>query len=320
MARKVVVITGCDTGFGYLTALQLDRLSYQVVAICLSKQGCQNLVKHASSTLLALQGNVTEDADMNRIVCRVAELAPEGLYCLINNAGISDGSFIEWTEMSCFQAVMEVNFFGTVRVCKIFTDLLRLGQGRIINFSSQAGVLALPGLASYSSSKVAVEAFSDVLRFELAPWKIQVAIIEPGTFSTDIVLNQCLNQEKHWNNLSDEKKRLYGEDYNRKFLKLAQETMKSPPEDLVNKLVKIVQTPTMKHRYRLGYDCQFLLYPLSKMPSFFTDFGLALAFPFPRTGIPTAPFTSLVSWLSFLLLFPVSLLSVLFYGLVAFMN
>jgi NAD(P)-dependent dehydrogenase (short-subunit alcohol dehydrogenase family) len=108
------------------------------------------------------------------------------LHALINNAGIAVGGPIEALPMSEWQRQFECNFFGVIRVTKACLPLLRESKGRVVNISSISGRVAAPFLSPYSTSKFALESFSDSLRRELRPFGVKVAVIEPGAIATPI--------------------------------------------------------------------------------------------------------------------------------------
>lgn len=133
--------------------------------------------------------NVCIQEDVDAFVRFVKSHAPEGVYCLINNAGIADGTFLELSSMESWERTIQVNLIGAMRMAKAVIPLLRdFGRGsRIINISSAASFACLPGMTSYSASKSAIRMAGDALRFELAPFGIHVTSIMPGFFKTAIV-------------------------------------------------------------------------------------------------------------------------------------
>src|SRR5690606_14485702 len=95
-----------------------------------------------------------------------------GLQGLVNNAGIANSGPLEFLPIDDLRWQHEVNFLGQVAVTQAFLPLLRQGSGRVVNMSSISGKVTSPFLVPYSSSKYALEAFSDGLRRELRPWKL----------------------------------------------------------------------------------------------------------------------------------------------------
>jgi NAD(P)-dependent dehydrogenase (short-subunit alcohol dehydrogenase family) len=110
----------------------------------------------------------------------------ERLDALVDNAGVAVAAPLEFLPPEELTRQLDVNVVGQLRVLQAFLPALRLGQGRVVLMGSIAGRSALPFLGAYAMSKFALEAMADALRIELAPWGIQVAIIEPGTIATPI--------------------------------------------------------------------------------------------------------------------------------------
>ncbi|HEU5055205.1 MAG TPA: SDR family NAD(P)-dependent oxidoreductase, partial [Kofleriaceae bacterium] len=110
-----------------------------------------------------------------------------GVDVLVNNAGYGLGGSVEDLSMEELREQFETNFFGLVAVTKrVLPGMRERRHGRIINVSSIAGRVALPGVSAYNASKFAVEGFSESMRHELLPFEVYVSLVEPGTFRTDI--------------------------------------------------------------------------------------------------------------------------------------
>ncbi|ROT62769.1 putative D-beta-hydroxybutyrate dehydrogenase, mitochondrial-like [Penaeus vannamei] len=134
---KAVLITGCDSGFGFATALFLDQMM-----------------------------DVTQQEQIDNALSSVRSLLPPGevLWGLVNNAGVSQYGAVEWVSMDDYRSICEVNLFGTIAVTKAFLPLIRSAKGRVVNVGSVRGRMTSPLGAAYEVSKYGVEAFSDVLR------------------------------------------------------------------------------------------------------------------------------------------------------------
>jgi NAD(P)-dependent dehydrogenase (short-subunit alcohol dehydrogenase family) len=104
----------------------------------------------------------------------------------VDNAGIAIASPLEFLPPEELTRQLDVNVVGQLRVLQAFMPALRRSRGRIVLMGSIGGRSALPFLGAYAMSKFALEAMADALRVELAPFGIQVAIIEPGTIATPI--------------------------------------------------------------------------------------------------------------------------------------
>ena len=197
-----VLLTGCDSGFGKATALALRSRGFRVFAGCLTEAGRGSLAAHADAGLIPLRLDVTSDADVADAMETVKKSSGKPLLAVLNVAGVQLGALVEWSSLEHFEACIRVNYLGMVRVCKAALPLLKLcarGGGidgrtggaavrpRIVNVTSVNGLVSLPGVAPYASSKFAAEAFTDALRWECRPWGIDVVTCNPGTFATPML-------------------------------------------------------------------------------------------------------------------------------------
>jgi NAD(P)-dependent dehydrogenase (short-subunit alcohol dehydrogenase family) len=176
-----VLITGCSSGIGRAAALSLHQAGFTVYATARRTEALADL---SDRGLRALALDVTDEESMTTAVATVAaEAGPVGV--LINNAGYGLYGPVEQLPMAEIRRQFETNFFGLVRLTQlVLPGMRRQGRGRILNVSSMGGRITLPGGAFYHASKYAVEALSDALRMEVAPFGIDVVLIEPGPVKT----------------------------------------------------------------------------------------------------------------------------------------
>jgi NADP-dependent 3-hydroxy acid dehydrogenase YdfG len=178
---QVVLITGCSSGIGEASALRLHDAGLTVYA---SARRPDSLTSLADVGLRTLALDVTDEASMVAAVEQVTTEAGK-IDVLINNAGYGLYGPVEQLPMDEIRRQFETNFFGLVRLVQLVLPHMRAaGTGRILNVSSMGGRTTLPGGAFYHASKHAVESFSDALRIEVAPFGIQVVLIEPGPVKT----------------------------------------------------------------------------------------------------------------------------------------
>jgi NAD(P)-dependent dehydrogenase (short-subunit alcohol dehydrogenase family) len=110
-----------------------------------------------------------------------------GLDLLVNNAGVATGGRIDVEAMADWERVLDINLLGVARGCHTFTPLLKEQRsGHIVNVASLAGLVHGPGMASYNATKAGVVAISETLSFELAPWGIDVSVVCPAFFRTNL--------------------------------------------------------------------------------------------------------------------------------------
>jgi len=180
--KCVIVITGCDSGFGLATAETLSAQGYPVIATCMTEAGIAHLKPIVADVIYC---DVTSGENVLSLSSAVNSYLDnhEGskLWTLVNNAGIIATGYVDWVAMGEFRKLMEVNYFAPIRLVKEFLPLLKRARGsRVINLSSIAGITAGLLLGPYSGSKHALEGVGKALREELAPWNIHVCHINPG--------------------------------------------------------------------------------------------------------------------------------------------
>eukprot|EP00736_Rhodelphis_marinus_P010011 Rmarinus@m.26456 len=266
---KVVVVTGCDTGFGHLASLELDRLGFSVLALCLTRDGVETLQRSASDRLVALQADVTKDADVAKAVSEAGRMAgSRGVYALINNAGVLGGFHVDFTTIKQYESVMAVNFFGVVRCTKMFLPLLQQwsprtedASARVVILTSAAGLVPTPLMSAYGASKHAADGFATSVRRELREVDIHVSIVNPGFFRTKMVADgiSVIMGDVRKNHSSLVASR-YGEafvDYTRAQLSKAHELW-DDPMCVVNYLVHATQSVRPWMRYIVGTDANIL--------------------------------------------------------------
>jgi NAD(P)-dependent dehydrogenase (short-subunit alcohol dehydrogenase family) len=184
---QAVLVTGASTGIGRKITERLARDGYFVYAGARKDSDLQAL--GALKNVQPLRLDVTRAQDIEAAVATITK-AGRGLYGLVNNAGVvTIGSVID-TKMEEFDAVMSVNVYGPWRITRAFAPLIIGSKGRIANVGSINGIFAGPQSSAYSMSKHAIEAFTDALAQEMAPLGVQVSIVEPGSYKSDIFKNE----------------------------------------------------------------------------------------------------------------------------------
>jgi short-subunit dehydrogenase len=176
-----VLITGCSSGIGRATAEHLADRGFTVYATARRPESIADLEQRGARTLAL---DVCDETSMSAAV-RTIEQAEGAVWALINNAGYGISGAIEATDVDAVRAEFETNVFGAVRLAQLVLPGMRAaGRGRIVNVSSVAGKVTMPGAGPYSASKFALEAISDALRFEVRGFGVDVVVIEPGPIRT----------------------------------------------------------------------------------------------------------------------------------------
>lgn len=262
--RKTVLITGCSSGFGRVTAQLFQKEGWNVVATVLPHEEETEL--NQLKNLLVTKLDVTNQQSISETVSTAVEKFG-GINVLVNNAGIAGfGVFEQWGEKE-INAQFEVNVMGTMRVTKAVLPYMRKqGEGVIINLSSLAGLFGSPFSSVYSAAKYAVEGFTDSLAMEYAPFNIKVKCIAPGSYNTNLVSSINLKNLEN----GDEQIRKYSlklsEKMNENIKKLrSQGTGESDPQEVADKIYLCATQETPVHNVS-GDDAEAMRNLLKTMP------------------------------------------------------
>mmetsp|Transcript_49558 Transcript_49558/g.60832 ORF Transcript_49558/g.60832 Transcript_49558/m.60832 type:complete len:358 (-) Transcript_49558:25-1098(-) len=206
---KAILITGCDTGFGYRTAIKLDEMGYSVVATCLKQDSVDQFLDSDQSSFyvnsIAYKMDVTNMNDINNVKDNLTKYLNDNnkvLWGIVNNAGLATPGTLEMTPLKLIDLEIDVLLKGPFYVTKTFLPLVYGRQhystlqsngkngGRIVNISSLSAKLPLPGMSRYTACKAGVTNFTHALRGEISTkFGIWVTCIEPGFYKTSIFEN-----------------------------------------------------------------------------------------------------------------------------------
>ena len=180
---KKVLITGGAGGLGLATAEYMTENGWQVYAADYNKEG---LDKINNKKIIPIQVDISNDESVKKALEEVRKTT-DTLDGIVNFAGIMVmGSVIE-TDTESMKRILDINLLGMYRMNKAFFELIRKGKGRIVNVSSEYGTLgAVPFNGFYTTSKHAVEMYSDSLRRELVFLGVPVVKIRPGAFKSNM--------------------------------------------------------------------------------------------------------------------------------------
>lgn len=185
MAETVWLITGCSTGFGREIARCALSQGARVAVTARRRAAIADICAEFPDRALAIELDIT---DARQRECALESTLREfgQLDVLVNNAGYGYVAAIEEGDEADFRAMFETNFFATLAMTRLVLPYFReRRRGRILNNSSQAGLMANPGTGFYSASKHALEGVMEALGKEVAPLGIDVVTIQPGAFRTD---------------------------------------------------------------------------------------------------------------------------------------
>ncbi len=179
--RGAALVTGASSGIGRAVAERLRCADRPVYATARRLETIRDLIDLGCT---GLELDVT-DADARERVVDHIEREHGLVSTLVNNAGYGQQGAIEETPLEAMRMQFEANLFGPMALCqRVLPAMRRHGHGRIINVSSMGGRVSFPGGGAYHGSKHALEAMSDVLRFEVAGFGVAVVLVEPGPTSS----------------------------------------------------------------------------------------------------------------------------------------
>lgn len=191
ITMKNVVITGTSSGFGASAVKAFADQGYRVWGTMRNTDG-RNAAKKAdleayADTITIFEMDVADDASVKTGFDRILKDI-ETVDVLINNAGIMYIGMTEAYSLDQAHAQMNTNYFGAIRCMQAVLPMMRkAGSGLIINNSSIVGRVSGPYFGTYSATKHALEAYSQSLRYEVAPFGIDVTLVEPGPFGTNLL-------------------------------------------------------------------------------------------------------------------------------------
>jgi NAD(P)-dependent dehydrogenase (short-subunit alcohol dehydrogenase family) len=185
---RVVIITGASAGIGEAAARLLAREGARVVLAARRKEKLEaiaNEIEKQGGRPLAVATDITSEQDRKRLIEETLKRFGQ-IDALVNNAGYGQRGPIELVPLENIRRNFETNLFSLIALSQLVIPLMRQrGSGRIVNIGSVAGRIARPMSSVYDATKHALEAISDGMRAELAPFGIKVILIEPGYIVTE---------------------------------------------------------------------------------------------------------------------------------------
>jgi NAD(P)-dependent dehydrogenase (short-subunit alcohol dehydrogenase family) len=256
---KYVLITGASTGLGLAAALHLAEQGFHVLAGVRKEEDGAKLASECPSGRLApIILDVTDEGTIAKAAISIAKtVGGNGLWGLVNNAGICVSAPLECVSSDLLRKQLEVNLIGQLAVTRAFLPLLRKSnQARLVNVTSGLGKVAVPYLGAYSAAQFGKEAISDALRRELAPMGIAVSVVSPGAIWTPIWAKIAEEGERVMATVPAAVSDLYRETYLR-FLQANEEGARNSltkPSHVAEAVYAALTEATPKTRYRIGAD------------------------------------------------------------------
>lgn len=253
----VVLITGCNSGFGFHASLTFARQGHQVFATVRNLDRAEPLRAAATAEDLDLQVVHLDVRDADSVEGAVAEVVERAgrIDVCVNNAGIELRGPIEECSDDEMLVQFDTNVFGVVRVVRAVLPVMRAqASGVIVNVGSLAGLVARPYGGLYSATKHAVEAISEALHFECAPFGVRVAVLEPGQFETELLSNAIVagrfDDSSSYKPASDR--------FDVALRRLAPDGKPAPPDVVADALVAIAEDDDAGLRHLIGADAELI--------------------------------------------------------------
>ncbi|UOQ48545.1 SDR family oxidoreductase [Gracilibacillus caseinilyticus] len=261
---KTALITGAGSGFGLVTALELVKSGYHVIATMRTIHSQQTLIDKAAELKLTnritiLEMDVTNEKHIEQVTQYMKQNCLK-LDLLVNNAGYSHGGFVSDLSTEAFEQQLNVNLHGVFRVTIAMLPFLeQADKANIINISSVSGMIGFPGLSSYCTSKFALEGFSESLRLELLQRNIYVSIIEPSSYQTAIWQKslQTIDQE-----------RMQADPLKYSVFNYAKQSANTDqnPKEIADLIIKICNRSKPKLRYPIGKGAAAMFFAKRLLP------------------------------------------------------
>ncbi|KAF6246318.1 short-chain dehydrogenase/reductase [Nitrosopumilus sp. b3] len=253
--EKVALVTGSSSGIGLEASLALARDGYKTFASMRDTKKGIELEQAAKKENLSIE-IIELDVDKEEsIISAIEKIISDSqrLDVLVNNAGYGQFGCTEDVSVDDFRKQFETNFFSIVRIIQEVAPIMRKQKsGNIINISSVAGRMGLPGSPAYISSKFALEGLGECLRYELGQFGIKTTLIEPGVIKTNFFESMKIPDSK-----KDPK---YKEitDHILSGLKMMVQ-MGTPPSEVAKVIIKAIHDDEMLPRYIVGTDAAMFM-------------------------------------------------------------
>ena len=254
--EKVAVVTGTSSGIGFETALALAREGYYTYATMRDTakgDKLKELSKKENLKIDVLELDVDNENSAKTAIKHILD-QKQRIDILVNNAGWALWGCVEDVSVDEFKTQFETNFFSIIRLIQEVGPTMRnQGSGTIVNISSVVGRIGFPASPAYISSKFALEGLSESLRFEFAPFGVDVIIIEPGVIKTNFMKNMKMAKKSELDTVYKDitTKVVSG-------VKMMAE-MGTHPKEVANVIVKAIKDKKPLPRYIVGNDAAMFL-------------------------------------------------------------
>jgi len=254
--EKVAIVTGSSSGIGFETSLALARegyFTYATMRDTTKSDKIKEIAQKENLKISILELDVDDEKSVKSAIAQILD-QKQRIDVLVNNAGWGLWGCVEDVSIDEFKEQFETNFFSIIRLIQEVAPAMRKqGSGTIVNISSVVGRIGFPASPAYISSKFALEGLSESLRFEFAPFGVDVIIIEPGVIKTNFMKNMKMAKKSELDTVYKDitTKVVSG-------VKMMVE-MGTPPKEVANTIVKAIKDKKPLPRYVVGNDALMFL-------------------------------------------------------------
>lgn len=269
---QTIFITGCSTGIGYSTAVELQKRGHRV--ICSARKG-EDVERLKQQGFECLQLNLADSTSIQQAVQQLIQLTNGKVDGLFNNGAFGQPGAVEDLSREVLEHQFATNFFGTHELTNLIIPLMRQqGRGRIIYNSSVLGFVAMKYRGAYNASKFALEGLVDTLRLELYDTDIKFILIEPGPITSDFRKNAFALYQQN----IDPSQSAHQATYLAMEERLQKEgpavAFTLPAEAVAEKVIHALESKRPKHRYYVTFPTYLLGFLKRILPIAWLDFLL----------------------------------------------
>lgn len=266
---KTVLISGCSTGIGYATAVELKNRGHKVIA---SARKAEDVARLQQEGFIAVQLDLTDSSSIQQAVNKALELADNKIDVLFNNSGFGQPGAVEDLSREVLRFQFETNLFGTHELTNLVIPLMRKqGHGRIIYNSSVLGLVAMTYRGAYNASKFALESLADTLRLELHGSNISVSLIEPGPILSNFRHNSYILYKKNIAAADSFHKDTYKAMEERLQKEGAAVPFTLPAKAVADKVIHAVESTNPKIRYYVTFPTYLFAFLKRILPTSWLD-------------------------------------------------
>jgi NAD(P)-dependent dehydrogenase (short-subunit alcohol dehydrogenase family) len=270
---KTILITGCSSGIGYITALALQKRGHRVIATARQSADVSRLSEQGFT---ALQLDLADSASIRQAVKQALALTGGTLDALFNNGAFGQPGAVEDLTRKVLREQFETNLFGTHELTNLVLPVMRRqGHGRIIYNSSILGLVAMKYRGAYNASKYALEGLADTLRLELKDTGIRISLIEPGPIASDFRKNAYMLYKKNINPENSPHQKAYQAIEQRLQKQGAVVPFTLPASAVAEKVVHAVESKYPKLHYYVTFPTYLFAFLKRILPQAWLDYLLA---------------------------------------------